>query len=68
MKNLEFFKSIELNKCLPQLEIPDLLQMCAHLVRVPSNISTMGKINTTAESISQGSLTKPQFLYIPSAY
>ena len=41
-----FDDSFDVTKCLHQIEIPDLLHMCATCAELSSNISTMAKINS----------------------
>ena len=40
-KKIGFDDSFDVTKCLQQIEIPDLLHMCAPCSELPSNISTM---------------------------
>ena len=40
-----FIDSLDVTECLQQIEIPDLLNMCAPYSELPSYISTMVKIN-----------------------
>ena len=40
-KNVGSDDSFDVTKCLQQIEIPDLLHMCAPCSELPSNISTM---------------------------
>ena len=40
-KKIGFDDSFDLTQCLQQIEIPDLLQMCAPSSQLPSNIRTM---------------------------
>ena len=41
-KKIGFDDSVDITKCLQQIEIPDLLQMCAPGSELPSNIDTNG--------------------------
>ena len=40
-KKIGFDDSFDVTKCLQQIEIPDLLQMCAQWNKQPSNLQTM---------------------------
>ena len=40
-KKIEFDGSFDVSKCLKQIELPDLLHMCAKGTEQPSNIKTM---------------------------
>ena len=40
-KKIEFYDSFDVTKCLQQVEIYDLIRVCAPCSKLPSNISTM---------------------------
>ena len=56
-KKIEFDYSVDVTKCLHQIEIPDLLHMSAPCSKLPSNISTMVQgvhvVHTTGKVVYQ---------------